>query len=86
MRMGYGALLHLDSATNSLVEEFTTSGFLGHKMSEDGRHVLVVPDTDSAINSTTANSIIKIAEREGWVIERTKVSDMNISHHNNRAR
>lgn len=79
MMMGYGALLHLDSATNTLVEEFTTSGFLGHKIAEDGRHVLVVPETDSAINSTTANSMITIAEREGWVIEKTKVSGIFFS-------
>lgn len=72
--MGYGAVLHLDSATHSFVEEFSTSGFLGHRVAEDARHVLVVPASDSAIDSTTSNSLTKIAERAGWIVEKAKVS------------
>jgi branched-chain amino acid aminotransferase len=67
-------VLHLDSATHSLVEEFSTSGFLGHRVAEDARHVLVVPASDSAIDSTTSNSLTKIAERDGWIIEKARVS------------
>lgn len=71
--MGYGITLHLDSATRSLVEEFSTSGFLGHKTIND-RNVLVVPQTENAIASTTSDSMIKLAEREGWIVEKSEVS------------
>jgi branched-chain amino acid aminotransferase len=72
--LGYGIVLHLDSVTHTFVEEFSTSGFLGHKIAEDGRHVLVVPATDNAIQSTTSDSLVALAEREGWIIEKAKVS------------
>lgn len=72
--MGYGAVLHLDSVTHSLVEEFSTSGFLSYRVAEGARHVLIVPASDSAIDSTTSNSLTKIAEREGWIIEKARVS------------
>lgn len=71
--LGYGIVLHLDSATHSLVEEFSTSGFLGHKLSADGRHVLVVPDTSNAIQSTTSDSLVTLAESAGWIIEKAQV-------------
>lgn len=72
--LGYGVVLHLDSATHSLVEEFSTSGFLGHKLAEDGKHVLVVPDTINAIQSTTSDSLVRLAETAGWIIEKAPVS------------
>lgn len=79
--LGYGIMLHLDSATHSFVEEFSTSGFLGHRIGEDGQHILVIPATENAIQSTTSNSLVKIAERAGWTIEKTRVSSepFNIS-------
>ncbi|KAL1836125.1 hypothetical protein VTJ49DRAFT_5550 [Mycothermus thermophilus] len=70
--MGYGITLHLDSATRTLVEEFSTSGFLGHK-TVDGKDVLVVPKAHGAIASTTSDSMVRLAEREGWVVESAKV-------------
>lgn len=72
--LGYGIVLHLDSATHSLVEEFSTSGFLGHKLSGDGKHVLVVPDTSNAIESTTSDSLVTLAKTAGWIIEKAQVS------------
>ena len=72
--MGYGAVLHVDSATHSLVEEFSTSGFLGHRIAEDSRNILVVPASDNAIDSTTSNSLAKVAKRQGWIIEKARVS------------
>ncbi|KAK4153965.1 aminotransferase [Chaetomidium leptoderma] len=71
-QLGYGITLHLDSATRSLVEEFSTSGFLGHKM-VDGKHVLVVPKAEGAIASATSDSMVRLAEREGWVLETGEV-------------
>jgi branched-chain amino acid aminotransferase len=70
--LGYGITLHLDSATRTLVEEFSTSGFLGHK-TVDGKDVLVVPKAHGAIASTTSDSMVRLAEREGWVVERTEL-------------
>ncbi|KAI0127099.1 subgroup IIIi aminotransferase [Xylariales sp. AK1849] len=70
--MGYDITLHLDSATRSFVEEFSTSGFLGHKTVEK-RDVLVVPQTENAIASTTSDSMIAMAKREGWIIEKGEV-------------
>lgn len=71
--LGYGIVLHLDSATHTLVEEFSTSGFLGHKLAKDGSHVLVVPDTINAIQSTTSDSLVTLAEAAGWTIEKAHV-------------
>jgi hypothetical protein len=74
---GYGALLHLDSATHSFVEEFSTSAFLGHKKNKDGRSALVVPGSDGAIDSTTSRTLADLAQRGGWIIERSRVSQTN---------
>ncbi|KAF4466242.1 branched-chain-amino-acid aminotransferase TOXF [Fusarium albosuccineum] len=72
MQMGYHITLHLDSATRTFVEEFATSAFLGHKL-VDGRHVLVVPISESAIASATSDSLVTLAERSGWIVEGAKL-------------
>lgn len=69
MKMGYHITLHLDSATRTMIDEFATSAFLGHKL-VDGKHVLVVPTSETAIASATSDSFIRLAERSGWTIER----------------
>ncbi|KAK6076446.1 subgroup IV aminotransferase [Seiridium cupressi] len=76
--MGYGITLHLDSATRSLIEEFSTSGFLGHT-EVGGKDVLVVPQTENAIASTTSDSMVRLAEREGWLIEKREVPFSSIA-------
>ncbi|PVI05778.1 branched-chain-amino-acid aminotransferase [Periconia macrospinosa] len=68
-KMGYDIVLHLDSATHSYVEEFSTSAFLGHKMTPDGQHVLVVPEAENAMDSTTSKSLALLAKQEGWIVE-----------------
>ncbi|KAI1858172.1 hypothetical protein JX265_010840 [Neoarthrinium moseri] len=73
MKLGFGIMLHLDSATHSLVEEFSTSGFLGHKMTVDGQHVLVIPASDSAIESATSDALATIARRQGWMVEQAQL-------------
>lgn len=69
---GYGLTLHLDSETRSLVEEFSTSGFIG-LVTRDGKKELYQPDTTNAIRSITSESLIAVAEKEGWEIHRAKV-------------
>ncbi|KAK1754459.1 subgroup IIIi aminotransferase [Echria macrotheca] len=71
-KMGYQLTLHLDSRTNEFVEEFATSGFLGHRMADD-RDVLVVPESKNAIESATSDSLLTLAKREGWTIERKEL-------------
>ncbi|ETS84533.1 hypothetical protein PFICI_02558 [Pestalotiopsis fici W106-1] len=78
--MGFGITLHLDSATRTLIEEFSTSGFLGHKMRSDGKDVLIVPQTENAIASTTSDSMVRLAEREGWIVEKGEVPFSSISN------
>ncbi|KAI0974295.1 aminotransferase [Xylaria arbuscula] len=69
---GYGITLHLDSATRSEIDEFSTSGFIGAKV--DGDDVtLVVPDSKNVIISVTVESIIEIGKSFGWKFERRSV-------------
>lgn len=73
--LGYGITLHLDSKTGGFVEEFSTSGFLGVSVEEGGRtRVLHVPRTENAIRSATSDSIVRLAQREGWTVRREEVS------------
>lgn len=71
--MGFGITLHLDSATHSEVDEFSTSGFIGVKV--DGEAVtLVVPDSKNVIDSVTSSSITDIGKSFGWAVEKRSVS------------
>ncbi|KAH9986169.1 putative subgroup IIIi aminotransferase [Xylariaceae sp. FL0662B] len=69
---GYGLTLHLDSETRSFIEEFSTSGFIG-LVNTDGRKELYQPDTKNAIRSVTSESLVAIAEQDGWEIHREKI-------------
>ncbi|KAI1118954.1 aminotransferase [Nemania sp. NC0429] len=74
---GYGITLHLDSATRSEIDEFSTSGFIGAKV--DGDDVtLVAPDSQNVILSVTTESILDIGRSFGWKVERrsTKYSEL----------
>ncbi|KAI1651934.1 branched-chain amino acid aminotransferase II [Daldinia loculata] len=69
---GYGITLHLDSATHSEVDEFSTSGFIGAVV--NGEDVtLVVPDSKNVIQSVTADSITDIGRSFGWKVERRSI-------------
>ncbi|KAI1811637.1 branched-chain amino acid aminotransferase II [Poronia punctata] len=70
---GFGITLHLDSATRSEIDEFSTSGFIGARV--DGNDVtIVVPDSKNVIQSVTAESILDIAkETFGWNVERRSI-------------
>ncbi|KAI5866524.1 branched-chain amino acid aminotransferase II [Durotheca rogersii] len=69
---GYGITLHLDSATHSEIDEFSTSGFIGATV--DGDSVtLVVPDSKNVIQSVTANSVTEIGRSFGWRVEKRSI-------------
>lgn len=70
---GFGITLHLDSATHTEIDEFSTSGFIGALV--DGDNVtLVVPDSQNVIQSVTADSIVEIGRSFGWKVEKRPVS------------
>lgn len=70
---GFGITLHLDSATRSEVDEFSTSAFIGVR--KDGGVVTVVqPDSRNAIDSVTAASVLEIARSLGYQVEKRRVA------------
>jgi branched-chain amino acid aminotransferase len=71
---GYGLIIHLDSKTNSQIEEFSTSGFIGIKDQTGDQTVLVTSNSPNVIASTTAESVMHIARSLGWKVERREVS------------
>jgi branched-chain amino acid aminotransferase len=69
---GYGITLHLDSKTRTVVDEFSTSAFIGVK--RDGEKIkLVASNSRTAIKSVTGDSILKIGESFGWETEAREV-------------
>ncbi|KAA6408802.1 MAG: branched-chain amino acid aminotransferase II [Lasallia pustulata] len=69
---GYGITLHLDSKTREVIDEFSTSGFVGVK--KDGEQcTLVVPDSKNVIKSVTSDSVCEIAKSFGWKVERRPI-------------
>jgi branched-chain amino acid aminotransferase len=71
---GYGLTLHLDSATRTLIHEFSASAFIGVR-SKDGKTTVVVVDGPSILKSVTVDSLCQIAESFGWNVEKRAVSD-----------
>ncbi|KAL1893808.1 hypothetical protein Cpir12675_003964 [Ceratocystis pirilliformis] len=79
--LGYGITLHLDSATHSEVDEFSTSGFIGAKV--DGESVtLVVPDSSAVIDSVTSDSVQEIGRSLGWTVEKRAISYSEVPEFN----
>lgn len=70
---GFGITLHLDSQTRTVIDEFSTSGFIGVKESH-GRYTLVVPDSKNVIQSVTSDSVCEIAQSLGWGVDRRPVA------------
>jgi branched-chain amino acid aminotransferase len=70
---GYGITLHLDSATRSEVDEFSTSAFIGVKRDSDGGVTVVQPDSRNAIDSVTAASVLEIAQKLGYRVEKRQI-------------
>ena len=72
-KQGYGITLHLDSKTRSVIDEFSTSAFIGVK--KDGDKIkLVSSNSKNVIRSVTGDSILEIARSFGWEAESREVS------------
>lgn len=78
---GFYMTLHLDSATQSEIDEFSTSGFVGVIRPEgsDGKGTLVVPDAKQVIDSVTSDSIQTIARSLGYTVEKRPVKYAELS-------
>lgn len=72
-KAGFALTLHLDSETRSSVEEFSTSGFVG-LVTSDGKREVYVPDTPNAVRSVTSDSLLALAQQQGWKVHREKVT------------
>jgi branched-chain amino acid aminotransferase len=69
---GFGITLHLDSRTRTVIDEFSTSAFIGVRQQGDDV-TIVVPDSKSAIKSVTSDSACEIAKSFGWKVENRPV-------------
>ncbi|RUS31097.1 branched-chain amino acid aminotransferase [Jimgerdemannia flammicorona] len=72
---GYAITLHLDSATRSHIDEFSTSNFvaLTHADPTTGHTTLVTPNSPSILRSVTRSSLVQLARSFGWSIEERMV-------------
>lgn len=75
---GAGVLLHVDSETQTYIDEFSTSGFIGiqtsHSASEnDSQPKLVIADSAAAIKSITSETVRELAQSLGWEITKRPV-------------
>jgi len=72
---GFGITLHLDSKTRSVIDEFSTSAFIGVK--KNGEDItLIASGSKNVIRSVTCDSICKIGESFGWKVETREVCDL----------
>ncbi|SPC62603.1 related to branched-chain amino acid aminotransferase [Ustilago sp. UG-2017b] len=73
-KQGYPITLHLDSATHTNVDEFSTSNALAIQKEGD-ETTLVVPESTSILRSVTKVSVVEIAEKLcGWKVELRQVA------------
>ena len=78
-KAGYGITLHLDSKTRSVVDEFSTSAFIGVKKNGD-KIKLIASGSKNVIKSVTGDSVLKIAESFGWETESREVWIQKLRH------
>lgn len=71
-KAGYGITLHLDSKSRSVIDEFSTSAFIGVKKNGD-KFKLVASNSKNVIQSVTGDSVLRIAESFGWEAESREV-------------
>lgn len=69
---GFGITLHLDSKTRTVIDEFSTAGFVGIKQDGD-QFTLAVPDSKSVIASVTSDSVCHLATSFGWKVEKRPI-------------
>ncbi|WYZ36332.1 hypothetical protein EsH8_XII_000082 [Colletotrichum jinshuiense] len=67
---GCHLLLHLDSSTQTQIEEFSTSGFVGIRSDGNRPVTVLVSESDTVLDSITVDSIAVLAKSFGWRVER----------------
>lgn len=75
-QLGYPITLHLDSKTNTYIDEFSTSNFvaLTHPDPVTGKITLVTPESNTVLRSVTRLSLEDIAKQNlGWEVEERQV-------------
>lgn len=78
---GFGITLHLDSASRSEIDEFSTSGFIGVRRDDnDGKVTLLVPDSNNVLDSVTSQSVCHIArDHFGFNLEKRRIPYAELS-------
>ncbi|PCG99408.1 Aminotransferase, class IV [Penicillium occitanis (nom. inval.)] len=66
---GYGITLHLDAKTESEIDEFSSSGFIGVKTDKENNITLVLTNSKNIIDSITVDSCLGIGKSLGWNVE-----------------
>jgi len=75
-KKGFPICLYLDAATHSLVEEFSTSNFIGI---DNENKKYVTPKSDSVLPSITNKSLQTIAKDEGMTVEQRNIEVSELS-------
>jgi branched-chain amino acid aminotransferase len=75
-KKGYPIGLYLDARTQSYIEEFSTSNFVGIN---NARKVYVTPKSSSVLPSITNKSLMQIARDEGYTVEEREVHVSELS-------
>jgi branched-chain amino acid aminotransferase len=65
----FNDVLYLDAVHNKYVEEFAGANFVA--ITTDG--AMLVPKSDSILPGNTSDSLVKLAESEGWRVEKRPV-------------
>jgi branched-chain amino acid aminotransferase len=82
-KQGFNLTLHLDSLSHSLIDEFSTSGFIG--VLNDGEvPILVVSDSQQVVSSITVDSICELARAFNWHVQKRPVSSIALNESSNR--
>nr|AGQ43605.1 HC-toxin branched-chain amino acid aminotransferase [Alternaria jesenskae] len=72
----WDVLLHVDSKTQTRIDEFSTSAFIGMKKAgeEDERPRMILPESAAAIQSITLDSVACLAKSFGWSVVKQPVT------------
>ncbi|KAI8876955.1 branched-chain amino acid aminotransferase [Backusella circina FSU 941] len=74
-KAGYALTLHLDSKTNTYIDEFSTSNFVALTAPDaNGKRTFVTPNSASILRSVTRLSLEDAARKLGWDVEERAVS------------
>ncbi|KAF4333514.1 branched-chain amino acid aminotransferase [Fusarium beomiforme] len=82
---GWGVLLHVDSKTQSYVDEFSTATLIGVRncnTQDPDMPTITVANSEAAIHSITADSVASIAQSFGWRVEKRLVSALHTTYFN----